>query len=161
MTRNPHTKFEYNQPSRLWDIEARCARAHVQRYPIRVRWKPVWLGAAPSALWDGRAGAAPRIFARGGKPVPGASISDGASWKVPFSEASSKSFAICKLSCMGPLKTNRWGVGTHFIKNWHRGRRPNHVSPTGLLPGLNPIGCKAVSNEVHKAERERWRGLIP
>ena len=30
MTPNPHTKFEYNRPSRSWDTEARCARAHVQ-----------------------------------------------------------------------------------------------------------------------------------
>ena len=35
MTRSPLTKFEYNRPSRLWDTEARCARAHVQIYPIR------------------------------------------------------------------------------------------------------------------------------
>ena len=33
VTPNPHTKFELNGSSRSWDIEARCARAHVQRYP--------------------------------------------------------------------------------------------------------------------------------
>ena len=35
MIPNSHTKIELNRPSRLWDTEARCARAHVQRYPIR------------------------------------------------------------------------------------------------------------------------------
>ena len=33
VTSNPHTKFEHNRSSRSWDTEARCARAHVQRYP--------------------------------------------------------------------------------------------------------------------------------
>ena len=33
VTPNPHTKFEPNRPSRSWDIEARSARAHVQKYP--------------------------------------------------------------------------------------------------------------------------------
>ena len=32
VTHNPHTKFEHNRPNRSWDTEARCARAHVQRY---------------------------------------------------------------------------------------------------------------------------------
>ena len=35
MTPNSHTKFERNRPSRSWNIEARCARAHVQRHPTR------------------------------------------------------------------------------------------------------------------------------
>ena len=55
-----------------------------------------------------KAGAAPRIFARGGKLVPGASISDGGPpGRYLFLGASSKSFAICQLSCMGPLKTSQ------------------------------------------------------
>ena len=32
VTPNPHTKFEHNPSNRSWDSEARCARAHVQRY---------------------------------------------------------------------------------------------------------------------------------
>ena len=33
VTSNPHTKSEHNRSSRSWDTEARCARAHVRRYP--------------------------------------------------------------------------------------------------------------------------------
>ena len=36
---NPYTKFEHNRPGRSRDAEARCARAHVQRYPTHDLWK--------------------------------------------------------------------------------------------------------------------------
>ena len=66
-------------------------------------------GSDPNrAKGQSRSVAAPRIFARGGKLVPGASISDGGPpGRYLFLGASSKSFAVCKLSCMGPLKTSQ------------------------------------------------------
>ena len=39
ITPNPNTKFEHHRPSHSRDAEARCARAHVQRYTTHDLWK--------------------------------------------------------------------------------------------------------------------------
>ena len=52
MTPDPHTKFEHNLPSRSWDTEARCARAHVQRYPNRDHCVDTATNACTTTKWD-------------------------------------------------------------------------------------------------------------
>ena len=39
ITPNPNPKFEHNRPSHSRDAEARCARAHMQRYTTHDLWK--------------------------------------------------------------------------------------------------------------------------